>query len=110
MAGARSPLAASCLHWRAPGSERSITCLFVARSRRRQHLTDHLIVAALGYVRARGGRIVESYPVEPKTGVRSTCYAWTGFVAAYTRAGFVECARRSPTHPIMRYSLDTSTR
>jgi GNAT superfamily N-acetyltransferase len=81
----------------------SITCVYVARSLRRRHLSAKLIAAAVGYVRAQGGHIVESYPVPVKPGVTSTNYAFTGFVSAFEEAGFTECMRRSETRPIMRY-------
>jgi GNAT superfamily N-acetyltransferase len=81
----------------------SITCVYVARSHRRRHLSAKLIAASVGYVRAQGGHIVESYPVPVKPGVTSTNYAFTGFVSAFEEAGFTECMRRSETRPIMRY-------
>lgn len=80
----------------------SITCLYIARSHRRQHLSTKLIDAAVTHVRSQGGRIVEAYPVPPKPGVGSTNYAYTGFVSAFEEAGFTECVRRSKTRPIMR--------
>lgn len=83
----------------------SINCIYVAPSRRRQHLSTELIRAAVAYVRTRGGRIVEGYPVPVKPGVASTSYAFTGFVSAFEEAGFVECLRRSETRPIMRRSV-----
>jgi GNAT superfamily N-acetyltransferase len=81
----------------------SISCVYVARSHRRQHLSTQLIKAAVAYVKAQGGRIVEGYPVPAKRGVTSTNYAFTGFVSAFEGAGFAECLRRSKTRPIMRY-------
>ena len=92
---------------RAIDSERvwSITCLYVARSSRRRALSVKLIEAAVACVRARGGCIVEGYPVPPKAGVSSTNYAFTGFVAAFEAAGFVEVCRRSETRPIVRYEI-----
>lgn len=83
----------------------SITCLYVARSHRRRHLTSKLIDAALAHVRSRGGRIVEAYPVPPKPGTLSTNYAYTGFVSTFEKAGFTERVRRSETRPIMRYEI-----
>lgn len=80
----------------------SITCLYVSRAHRRRHLSTRLIEAAVRHVRSRGGCIVEAYPVPPKPRTRSTNYACTGFVSAFERAGFSECARFK-TRPIMRY-------
>ena len=87
----------------------SITCLYVARAHRRHHLTAQLIEAAVAYVRAQAGRIVEAYPVPPKPGVTSTAYAYTGFVSMFEDAGFAECVRRRTTRPIMRYRLRRAT-
>lgn len=84
----------------------SITCVYVARSQRRQHLSSRLIEAAVAFVQSHGGRIVEGYPVPPKPGVASTGYAFSGFEAAFEEAGFSECARRSSTRPIVRRYLD----
>jgi GNAT superfamily N-acetyltransferase len=83
----------------------SISCVYVARSYRRQHLSTDLIKAAVAYVRANGGRIVEGYPVPLKRNVTSTNYAFTGFVSAFEEAGFTECLRRSKTRPIMRSEI-----
>jgi GNAT superfamily N-acetyltransferase len=83
----------------------SISCVYVARSHRGQHLSTELIKAAVAYVQDRGGRIVEGYPVPPKRNVASTNYAFTGFVSAFEQAGFTECLRRSRTRPIMRCLL-----
>jgi len=84
----------------------SITCVYVARSHRRQRLSTKLIEAAVAYVGSRGGHIVEGYPVPVKPGVTSTNYAFTGFVSAFEEAGFTECLRRSKTRPIMRFYTD----
>jgi GNAT superfamily N-acetyltransferase len=88
----------------------SITCVYVARAHRRQHLTARLIEAAVAHVRSQGGRIVEAYPVPPKPGVTSTAYAYTGFVSMFEDAGFAECARRRKTRPIMRHRVRGGTR
>ncbi|MGH9261461.1 MAG: GNAT family N-acetyltransferase [Acidimicrobiales bacterium] len=80
----------------------SITCVYVARSHRRAGLSIELIEAAVAYVRAQGGRIVEGYPVPPKRVTASTNYAYTGFESAFEAAGFTECARRFGTRPIVR--------
>jgi GNAT superfamily N-acetyltransferase len=84
----------------------SISCVYVARSYRRRHLSTKLIEAAVAYVRSRGGQIVEGYPVPVKRGVTSTNYAFTGFVSAFEDAGFTECLRRSTTRPIMRLQVE----
>jgi len=61
--------------------------------------------AAVDYVRKQGGKIVEGYPVEPKKGKTADVFAWTGLASFFKKAGFVECARRSETRPIMRFFI-----
>lgn len=82
----------------------SVTCLFVARPYRRRGVSVRLLKAAADYVRGRGGRIVEGYPVEPRQGAMPDAFAWTGLASAFRKAGYREVARRSDTRPIMRKS------
>jgi GNAT superfamily N-acetyltransferase len=83
----------------------SVTCLFVARPFRRQGLTVRMLGAAVAYAGQCGARIVEGYPVEPKTADMPAPFAWTGTASAFRQAGFAEVLRRSPTRPIMRYVI-----
>lgn len=83
----------------------SVTCFFVARPYRGRGVSVRLLEAAVDWVRGRGGLLVEGYPVEPRTGRMPDAFAWTGLVKTFRRAGFVECARRSPTRPIMRRAV-----
>ena len=79
----------------------SVTCFYVARRFRRQGITVQLLRAAIRHVREQGGRILEGYPVVPKDyHASSPAFAWTGFLPAFERAGFADCARRS--RPVMR--------
>jgi GNAT superfamily N-acetyltransferase len=80
----------------------SIVCLFIARPYRRKGVSVELIRAAADYVRKRGGKIVEGYPVEPRNNEMPDAFAWTGLASAFLKAGFVERERRSETRPIMR--------
>jgi len=83
----------------------SIVCFFIEKQHRRQGLTVQLLKAAIDYVKQQGGKIVEGYPVEPKKSKMPDVFVWTGLAAAFKKAGFVECLRRSETRPIMRYSI-----
>ena len=83
----------------------SITCFFVRREHRGRGLSVALIEAAVDHVRRAGGTIVEAYPVQPKKSPMPPVFAATGLAAAFLRAGFRECARRSETRPIMRRRL-----
>jgi GNAT superfamily N-acetyltransferase len=80
----------------------SVVCLFIARPYRRRGLSVELLNAAASFVAARGGRIVEGYPVEPRTGQMPDAFAWTGLASAFRRAGFREVKRPAATRPIMR--------
>lgn len=84
----------------------SISCLYVAKDYRHKGVSVQLLRAAVDYVRKQGGKLVEGYPIEPKTDQpMPAAFAWTGLASAFSQAGFVECARRSETRPIMRCDL-----
>ena len=83
----------------------SISCFFVHKDYRGKGVSICLAAAAAEYVKASGGRLVEAYPVEPKKDRMAPAFVWTGLAAAFTKAGFTECARRSETRPIMRYRI-----
>ena len=88
----------------------SVVCFFVARAHRRRGLTTTMLEHAARWARARGARVLEGYPVDPKSGKTADAFAWWGVVDAFQAAGFREVARRSPTHPIMRLDLAPRTR
>jgi hypothetical protein len=68
-------------------------------------LSVELLNAAKNYVRNNKGKIIEGYPVEPKTGKTADVFAWTGLSSTFKKAGFIEVTRRSETRPIMRFSI-----
>ncbi len=82
----------------------SVPCFFVERKFRRQGVAVSLLKAAVEYVKSKGGRIVEGYPVEPG-GRMPDVFAYTGTSSAFKKAGFKEVARNSPTRPIFRYKI-----
>lgn len=104
----------------------SVTCFFIAKGFRRQGVTVELLKAAIAYVKKRGGKILEGYPVEPASASRGSAstgsaaatvagasakkmqpdtFMWTGLASAFRKAGFKEILRRSATRPIMRYYI-----
>ena len=83
----------------------SISCFFIQKAFRKQGLSVRILEAAVDYVKRQGGKIVEGYPVEPKKGKTADVFAWTGLASFFKRAGFVECARRSETRPIVRFFI-----
>jgi len=84
----------------------SISCFFIHKDYRKKGLSVRILKAAVEYVKNQGGQIVEGYPVEPKKGKTADVFAWTGLASFFKKAGFVECARRSETRPIMRYYIN----
>jgi len=82
----------------------SVVCFFVAKEHRRSGLSASLLKAAIDFVRERGGRIVEGYPVEPNKR-QADAFVWSGLASAFVKAGFKEVERRSETRPIMRYEI-----
>ena len=83
----------------------SISCLFVRKDQRRKGLSVELLRGAVAHVKKSGGKVVEAYPVEPKSDNVPDPFVWHGLASTYLAAGFKECARRSPTRPIMRYKI-----
>jgi GNAT superfamily N-acetyltransferase len=83
----------------------SVTCFFIKRDYRRHGITARLLEAAVRHARASGARIVEGYPVIPKSENAPAVFAYTGILSAFEKAGFREVARRSAGRPIMRREM-----
>lgn len=83
----------------------SITCFFVDRGYRRRGLMARLLRAAILYVRKRGGKVLEGYPVDPLGERLPDVLGYTGLVPAFLEAGFEEVARRSDRRPMFRYRI-----
>jgi GNAT superfamily N-acetyltransferase len=85
----------------------SIPCFFVSKELRNQGISEKLIIAAIKYVAAQGGKVVESYPVEVFNREMSPpMFVYTGLASAFIKAGFKEICRRSEKRPIMRYIIE----
>ncbi len=80
----------------------SVICCFVDKQYRRRGVSRDLLEAAKRWVRRQGGSVLEGYPVEPKQEQAPPLFVFTGLASAFVKAGFEECARRSPTRPVMR--------
>jgi GNAT superfamily N-acetyltransferase len=74
------------------------------RNFRRKGLMRPLIEAAVDYARSKGAKIVEGYPTEPGKKMEASSL-FLGTTKPFVDAGFVEVARRSPNHPVMRLLL-----
>jgi len=83
----------------------SVSCFFIDKAHRKQGLSAKLLEAAVNYAKTQGAKIVEGYPVEPVKDNYPSVYAWVGLAKTFKKAKFKECARRSPTRPIMRREI-----
>jgi GNAT superfamily N-acetyltransferase len=83
----------------------SVVCFFIHKKSRGQGVAAALLSAAASFAAARGARILEGYPVDPK-GRAADPWAYTGTTSMFRAAGFDEVLRRSPGRPIMRKRLD----
>lgn len=84
----------------------AITCFYTAKGYRRMGVTRRLVEAAIEYVRSRGGKILEAYPVDPRKEFAPDIYMYTGVARMFRSLGFVEVVRRSETRPIMRFFIE----
>lgn len=81
----------------------SVPCFYVARHFRGRGLMRDLLTAAINWAGRHGARIVEAYPLEPKSNLHdSSIYT---VVPVFREAGFVEVLRRSERQPIMRKTI-----
>lgn len=83
----------------------SIVCLMVRKDLRGRGFSRAMIAGAATWARKNGAKIVEAYPTDTHGKRTADAFAWMGLASAYTRAGFVEVARRSRTRPILRREL-----
>jgi len=83
----------------------SVVCFFIKKELRGNGVSINLLEAAKKYVKDKGGKIIEGYPIEPRQAKFPEAFAWVGLASAFRKAGFKEIARRSETRPIMRFIL-----
>ena len=79
----------------------ALTCMFIARSHRKQGLSAQLIEAAAQHAKALGGTLLEAYPVDAD----SPSYRHMGFVPAFERAGFEAHGREGTRRHVMQLPL-----
>jgi GNAT superfamily N-acetyltransferase len=79
----------------------SVSCFFVAKPFRRQGLSMELLRAAVDFVKAQGGAIVEGYPAAPAKELPGA-FVWTGLPGTFRAAGFHQTKGGSANRPIFR--------
>jgi GNAT superfamily N-acetyltransferase len=82
-----------------------VHCFVVGRSHRGRGVAQRLLEEAVAFAADRGAAAVEGCPIDSPQDRIDTGSAWHGLASMFTRAGFVEIARRSPTRPLMRKVL-----
>jgi GNAT superfamily N-acetyltransferase len=83
----------------------SIVCFYIDKNYRRNGVSVELIKQAVKFAEKNKAKIVEAYPVEPKTEKAAPPFIWTGTASAFKKAGFTEVVRRSETRPVMRFEI-----
>lgn len=73
-----------------------IPCFFVREEYRGQGVATALLDGAVNHAGEQGALVVEGIPSDPATRRRSPTASYTGVTGMFERAGFVECARRTP--------------
>lgn len=77
----------------------------MARPYRRQGVTVALLRTTAAFAKARGGTILEGYPVRARAGRMPDTFARTGLPRSFLAAGFTEVTTPSPSWSIMRLEL-----
>ncbi|HUL45136.1 MAG TPA: GNAT family N-acetyltransferase, partial [Bacteroidota bacterium] len=67
----------------------SIVCFFLAREYRRKGYSSDILKGVAAHCKKYGAKILEAYPVIPYSTNMPAAFAWTGFLSAFLRAGFV---------------------
>ena len=83
----------------------SVVCFYINKNYRGKGLTVELLDAVKKYVKIKKGKIIEGYPIDPRSGKTADVFAWTGLASAFLKTGFKEVERRSETRPIMRFFI-----
>jgi GNAT superfamily N-acetyltransferase len=82
----------------------SIVCFFIHRRWRKKGVMRVLLRGAVDYAAAHGAQVVEAYPME-KEGVLADVSSYMGVMKPFLDEGFVEVARRSEHHVVVRKTV-----
>jgi len=89
-----------------------VTCFVVRREHRGSGIGIALLKGAVDWAARHGATVLDGHPVDTDglAGAASPSAVFTGTVAMFRRAGFVEIGRTYRTRPVMRHSLDRADR
>lgn len=81
-----------------------VACFVVRRAHRGSGIGVSLLEGAADWAAQHGASVLDGHPVDVDglTGTPSASAVFTGTVAMFRRAGFVEIGRTHPTRPVMR--------
>lgn len=84
-----------------------VACTVLRPEHRGQGVAEHLLRAAADHARGHGASVVDGHPVDlARLRARPSPSAlFTGTLAAFRAAGFLEMGRTSPSRPLMRLEL-----
>ena len=82
----------------------SIVCFFIHRRWRKKGVMRALLRGAVEYAAAHGAQLVEAYPMD-KEGKVDDISSYMGIIKPFLDEGFVEVARRSEHHAVVRKKL-----
>lgn len=87
-----------------------ITCFFIDRRYRGRGVSRFLLDSAVRFMKKRGVRTVEAYPIDPSRGHYSASLLWWGTLGLFRGAGFKIAGSLGKTpwgkhHPIVRKTL-----
>jgi len=83
-----------------------IVCFYTLKGMRRSGMMTHMLLAAEEYAKEHGARILEAFPYDTPPAKRFTSLtSFMGVTSVFRKLGFVEVARRTEFHPVMRKIL-----
>jgi GNAT superfamily N-acetyltransferase len=83
----------------------SIVCFWIPRRERGKGVANELLRGAVEHARARGGSVLEAYPVDTASGRQPSANLFTGTQSMFKRAGFQEVDRPRGAQLVVRLPL-----
>jgi GNAT superfamily N-acetyltransferase len=86
----------------------SVTCFFVPSRWRGCGVAAALLDGAIELARSRGAKVLEGYPVRPRSDAAPlpAAFAWTGLPSLFERAGFEPVASTNGQRTIYRLEVE----